>query len=174
MSITEKPTKAAGYTLKAGDGVSETWFPYVAGPVSARHTNKVTGVESEGRLFQAILSYPRGSAAPIHIHHDADETFYVTDGEVTIFVGEEQVECGPGDFAFGPRGVPHTFLVTSEMAQMLLTFSPAGIEGFFGQVGLPVIAGEPAPQPTEPDQDEFVRLMAKYGCEFVAPPPTLD
>jgi hypothetical protein len=37
-----------------------------------------------------------------------------------------------------------------------------------------VIPAQAAPAPGMPDQDEFIRLMAKYECEFVGPPPTLD
>jgi quercetin dioxygenase-like cupin family protein len=160
--------------LARSDGINDIWWPYVPGPEVGRHTNKVTGAQTEGRLFQALVSYPRGAAPPLHIHHDADETFNVLNGEVTIFVGEERYECTAGDFVLGPKGIPHAFLVRSQRAEMLVTFSPAGIEGFFVEVAPPVIEGEAPPPPTMPDQDEFVRLMAKYECEFVGPPPTLD
>jgi len=93
---------------------------------------------------------------------------------VTIFVGDEQYECRAGDFVLGPRGVPHTFLVRSDIAEMLVSFSPAGIDRFFAEVAPAVVAGEAPPAPPMPDQDEFIRLMAKYECEFVGPPPTLD
>lgn len=162
------------HMLRNGEGMNDVWWPYFPGPEVGRHTNKVTGEQTDGRLFQMLVSYPRGGAPPLHIHHDADETFYVLDGEVSIFVGEERIECKPGDFVFGPRGIPHAFLVQSERAEMLITFSPAGIEGFFAEVAPPVIPGAPPPASTMPDQEEFVRLMAKYDCEFVGPPPTLD
>jgi quercetin dioxygenase-like cupin family protein len=173
-SATTEAATGNGYRLSAEDGIHDIWWPYFPGPEVGRHTNKVTGEQTGGRLFQMLVSYPRGGASPLHIHHDADETFHVLDGEVTIFVGDERIECGPGDFVFGPRGVPHAFLVQAARAEMLITFSPAGIEGFFAEVAPPVIAGAPPPAPTMPDQDEFVRLMAKYECEFVGPPPTLD
>jgi quercetin dioxygenase-like cupin family protein len=173
-SAETKTATGEGYRLSHEDGMNDVWWPYFPGPEVGRHTNKVTGEETDGRLFQAVLSYPRGAAPPVHIHHDADETFYVLEGEVTIFVGDERFECTAGDFVLGPRGISHAFLVKSERAEMLVTFSPAGIDGFFAEVAPPVIPGAPPPAPTMPDQDEFVRLMAKYECEFIAPPPTLD
>jgi quercetin dioxygenase-like cupin family protein len=180
MSPTKaSPTKAESTSsgpslLSREEGMNDIWWPYVPAPEVGRHTNKVLGEQTEGRLFQALVAYPRGAAPPLHIHHDADETFFVLDGEVTIFVGNQRNECTAGDFLLGPRGVPHAFLVRSEWAEMLVTFSPAGIDGFFAEVAPAVIAGDGPPAPSMPDQDEFIRLMAKYECEFVGPPPTLD
>jgi quercetin dioxygenase-like cupin family protein len=171
---TQATAAAQGYRLSNGAGMDDVWWPYFPGTEIGRHTNMVTGKETEGRLFQMLVSYPRGGAPPLHIHHDADETFYVLDGEVTILVGEERYECKAGDFVLGPKGVPHAFLVQSERAEMLVTFSPAGLEGFFAEVAPAVVPGEPPPAPAMPDQEEFVRLMAKYQCEFLGPPPTLD
>lgn len=173
MNPTATATKQ-GYRLKGDEGINNVWWPYVLSSRAGKHTNKIMGEQTEGRLSQLLVSYPRGSAPPLHIHHREDETFYIVDGEVSIFVADQRIECTAGDFVFGPRGVPHAFLVQSEQAEMLVTFTPAGIEGLFAEVGPPVLAGEPAPAPAMPDEDEFARLMAKYGCEFVGPPPTLD
>jgi quercetin dioxygenase-like cupin family protein len=162
------------FRLSRDEGLNDVWWPYCPGPEIGKHTNKVLGDHTEGRLFQVLVSYPRGAAPPVHIHHDADETFFVVDGEVTIVVGEERYECTAGDFAFAQKGIQHTFLVQSARAELLATFSPAGIDGFFEQVAPPVTEGEAAPPPSMPDPDEFVRLMNEYQCEFVAPPPTLD
>lgn len=171
----ESPTTAATPYLLSGDaGVKDIWWPYVPGPEAGRHTDKILGEHTEGRLFQSVVAYPHGAAPPLHIHHDADETFFVLSGEATIFVGDERYECTAGDFVFGPKGVPHTFLVRSEWVELLVTFSPAGIDGFFAEVAPAVIPAQAAPEPGMPDQDEFIRLMAKYECEFVGPPPTLD
>ena len=47
----------------------------------------------------------------------------------------------------GPKGIPHTYLVRSERAKFLATFTPAGTtEGFFAEVGIPVIEGRAAPR----------------------------
>jgi quercetin dioxygenase-like cupin family protein len=167
------PEVSKGYRLRGDEGRREYWWPYVAVPGVGRHRDKVTGAQTDGRLFQLIVEYPRGAAPPVHIHHDADETFYVLDGDVVVFVGDERFECTAGDFVLGPRGISHTFLVRSRAATMLVTFTPAGIEGFFQETAPPVIAGEPAPEPTL-TEDELVRLMAKYQCELIGPPPTLE
>ena len=174
MNPTEtKAPPIEGYHLAGNEGIREYWWPYVAVPGVGRHWDKVTGAQSDGRLFQLVVEYPRGAAPPVHVHHDADETFFVLDGEVTVFVGAERFACTAGDFVLGPRGVSHTFLVRSTTAKMLVTFAPAGVEGFFEEVAPSATDSEPAPEPTLAE-DELVGLMAKYHCEFLAPPPTLD
>jgi hypothetical protein len=72
--------------------------------------------------------------------------------------------------------------VTSERAEVLITFSPAGTkaergygtEGFFREVAVPVVEGENPPNPAVPDQELFARRMAAYGFELLGPPPSLD
>jgi mannose-6-phosphate isomerase-like protein (cupin superfamily) len=158
--------------------LTDVWWPATGG----RYTTKIAPEQTDGRLTQVLVTEPRGAAPPIHIHHDADETWYVIEGNVTIFVGDGQVETGPGDFAFGPRGVPHTFLVRSERAVMLVSFAPAGMEGpagsgvdgFFKELGTPVVPGVGTPQMIMPAAEHFAERAAAYGIEVVGPPPTLD
>lgn len=119
------------YVLPKDAGVIDVWWPFNPAPVVGRYSTKVTGEQTRGRLFQMHVIDGRGAAPPLHIHHDADETFYVIEGEMTIFVGDERIEAGTGDFVFGPRGVPHAYLAQSEQAEFLVSFAPAGIEGFF-------------------------------------------
>ena len=78
-----------------------------------------------------------------------------------------------------PLGCPsaecfHAFLVTSDHAEYLTSFSPAGAERFFAKVAPSVVPGEPVPSPSEPDPEEFARIAASYGIEILGPPPTLD
>lgn len=166
------------YALTKGTGVSDVWLPASGG----RWITKTAGEQTEGRLLQLVGSERRGAAPPLHIHRDADQTFFVIAGEVTIFLGDERIEAGAGDFVLVPRGVSFGYLVRSEQAEFLVTFAPAGIEGpsgigldgLFRQVGMPVVHGEAPPGPVAPDPEEFARTAALYGCEVVGPPPSLD
>jgi hypothetical protein len=99
-----------------------------------------------------------------------------------VFVGDKRIEAGPRDFVFGPMGVPHAFLVTSDRAETLITFSPAGtkgrmghgVDGFFREAAVAAIPGQAPPPPTEADPEALASLMIHYGIETVGPPPTLD
>jgi quercetin dioxygenase-like cupin family protein len=162
----------AGYLLRRNRGVLDVWWPYQ--PEVGRYTGKVAAEQTNGRLFQLLCSDRRGGAPPLHIHHREDETFYVIAGEITFFVGDERIAATAGDFVFAPKDVSHTYLVTSDQAEYLTSFSPAGAERFFAQVAPNVVPGEPAPPPSEPDPEEFTRIAASYGIEIIGPPPTLD
>jgi quercetin dioxygenase-like cupin family protein len=162
-------TTSKQYSLTRGTGVSDVWF--FGG---ARISVKTGGAETDGRLYQAHIVEQRGGGPPLHIHNNADETFYIIDGELLVFVGDERIEAGPGDFVFGPRGVPHAYVARSEQAEFLATFAPASMDRFFEELGgVPVVRGEPAPAASYPDPEEFARGAAKWGVEIVGPPPIL-
>ena len=87
-----------------------------------------------------------GNGPPMHVHHDAEEAFYVLDGEITIRIGTETIQAIAGSFVLIPRETPHTFDNASDHPSRMLTiFSPPGFEQFFPQVAaLTEPAGSPA------------------------------
>jgi uncharacterized cupin superfamily protein len=44
---------------------------------------------------------PTGREPSRHLHHTDDEGFYVLEGNVTFYVGEETYEASPGTFTSG-------------------------------------------------------------------------
>ena len=110
-----------------GDG-EKRWFS--GGGV---HTWKATSEETDGAFLLFEDHMAEGKVTPLHTHPDADEAFYVLEGEIVVHVDGEDHKVGPGGFALAPRGVPHAFLVTSEGTRLLtagsappnMTFSPA-------------------------------------------------
>lgn len=173
MSTTGTRAARAAYVLPTGVGVSDLWFP--SNPVGpGRYSIKVAAQQTERRLSQVHMIEQRGAAPPLHRHLDADETIYVIDGQLSIFFGDERVEARAGDFFFVPKGSVHTWLVRSERVEAFLTLAPAGLEGFFAEVGAPVVAEEPALGPMDVDPEEMNRRARAYGVEILGPPPTLD
>ncbi len=152
------------YHLTAGEGLSAVWWK------TGRVWVKAGGGETGGRFSQVEVDDPQGTAPPMHVHHHEDETFFVLEGDVSVFAGGERIEVGPGDYAFVPRGVEHAYLVRSERARMLVTFSPAGFEEFFVEIG--VAGDEPPADAVMPSPEEFARRLAPYGCDITGPPPT--
>jgi Cupin domain len=55
--------------------------------------------------------HPPGFATPRHIHHRADEAFYVLSGSIHGFCGDRVWAAGPDAFAWLPKGVPHGYSV---------------------------------------------------------------
>ena len=172
MSTIEQHTECPAYQLTDGAGVADVWWPFSAGV--ARYTQKLTGAQTDGRLFQMLVTELRGAAPPLHIHRDADETFYILEGEITFYAAGAEIAATASDFMFVPRGCPHTFLVRSERARILVTFGPAGIEGFFTELGTSATDGHPKPAVQAPDPQLFATVADRYGMDIVGPPPSLD
>ena len=134
-------------------------------------TIKADGAETGGRVLVTEQLVPRGSGSPLHVHHNEDEWFYVIEGELTFWVGGDVVIAPAGSFVYGPRDVPHTFIVSSDEARFLLVTEPAGFEAFMRAVGTPAERLEIPPAATEPpDVEGLTRLAATYGIDIVGPP----
>ena len=93
------------------------------GAVVPGHPRHDQGVERLTAGCVAVIEHlaPRGSGSPLHVHHNEDEWFYITEGELTFWVGGQVVTAPAGSFVYGPRNIPHTFTVSSEQATV-----PAG------------------------------------------------
>ena len=47
--------------------------------------------------------------APLHVHHNDDEAWYVLEGVLRFRIGEETFEAGPGGAVIAPKGTPHAY-----------------------------------------------------------------
>jgi mannose-6-phosphate isomerase-like protein (cupin superfamily) len=79
---------------------------------------------------------PPDAGPPLHLHHTADEAFYVLGGSYEFVCGDEQFEAGPGWFVFLPHGVPHRYRAGSDGGRVLMLFSPGGAEDYFRDVAV--------------------------------------
>jgi quercetin dioxygenase-like cupin family protein len=145
---------------------------------------RVTGEETGGRfaLWEGLL--PRGAAPPLHTHPQ-DETFYVLEGDVTIWIVEEDEAegdawvasharpCGPGSAAYAPAGVPHTFRVESDTARMLFLSTPAGIEEYVRALAEPARWPWLQPPPDGPrvPPERLQAVERQLGVVRHGPPP---
>ncbi|MFB7288925.1 cupin domain-containing protein [Actinacidiphila glaucinigra] len=117
------------------------------------------------------FSDPIGHAPPHHVHENEEELWFVLDGEVSFFVGDKRHDLIPGQVAFGPRGVPHSYLVRSEGARLAVVFSPAGIEEWFRVNGVPVTDARDIPPAF--DLASIVGSAEAFKLRVTGPPPTL-
>jgi len=95
--------------LQPGEG--ETLWAF-----GALATIKASSETTDSRVAVIEHLAPQGAGSPLHVHHREDEWFYVTEGTVTFWVGGKVIEAPAGSFVYGPRDIPHTFLVTSPEA----------------------------------------------------------
>jgi mannose-6-phosphate isomerase-like protein (cupin superfamily) len=84
---------------------------------------------STGGMITIIESHTDGGA-PLHVHTNEDEYFYVLDGMLTVRCGDEQFEAGPRSFVFLPRGIPHEWDVIGDTATLLMITTPGMLEEF--------------------------------------------
>ncbi len=95
----------------------------------------VSGEESGGSYTTMELLIPPGKGAGLHVHDNEEEQFYVLEGKLTYWVGDQTFHVATGDFVHIPRGTMHGFTNGERPAKLLATFSPAGPERFFKQAG---------------------------------------
>jgi quercetin dioxygenase-like cupin family protein len=129
------------------------------------------GEETKGQFALMEQIARKGNVPPRHIHHREDETFYVVEGEMTFFIGNETIKATPGTMVFAPRDVAHSFTIDSEQVRILVMVAPAGAEGFFRECSVPA-PSMTLPPPTETPYGEIQKMMAlasTYGFEFVPP-----
>jgi len=117
---------------------------------------------------------PAGYETPYHVHHSEDELFYILDGEIDCYYGddgENVSRAGTNDTVFLPRDVPHGFRVVSDdECRMLVQVTPAGLEAFFAEVGAPAERLE-TPPPSEPDVAALTEAAAEYQLDILGPLP---
>ena len=162
---------AASRTFAHEPGEGEAWWW-----VGVLATIKATKEQTGGLYSLVEILAPDGYGSVLHVHHFEDEGFYILEGELTFYVGDQTVKARPGSFLFGPKDVPHAFTVDSGPARLLFVLSPAGFEGLIREMGEPARSlTVPPPQPEEPpDEAEMERLAAlgaRYGAEQLGPPP---
>ena len=111
-----------------------------------------------------------GESVPLHRHTDDMESFYVLDGEITFFIGDEPgATAGAGAFVHIPGGTVHGFRVESETARYLILTTPRHGE-FYKAITVPSGPGGLKPG-TSADGAQIGRAVDEYGIEFVGPLP---
>lgn len=142
------------------------------GVVGDTYTFLVTGSDTGGRFCRIDMHIPPGGGPPPH-RHDFEETFRVLEGELAVTFRGKQLTLHAGDTVNIPSNAPHQFHNASARPVRLLCFcSPAGLETFFKEVGVPVATRTtPPPKLSPAAQAEFrarsVALSSKYRTELL-------
>ena len=101
---------------------------------------------------------------PLHIHDTHDEAFYIVDGELTMWVGDETIAAPAGTFVFVPSGTVHGFANRSAgPVTFVFMHLPGGYETIFHEI-------EALRKPDGNLGADAVRLPDKYGDRLTGPP----
>ena len=124
----------------------------------------LTGAETGGEYTMFTETTPPGGGPPPHVHANEDEWFHVLEGRVAFWKDHAWTEAGPGDSAFMPRHVPHTFKNVGETPlKMLIHTAPSGFENFFAEAAVEFA------KPEGPDMAQAVKIAEKHGISFLQP-----
>ena len=124
-----------------------------------------------GQLSVFRTTLPQGFSPPRHVHTREDEVFVVLEGDASFEIDGLRVSAGPGTSVFMPRGVPHSFLVESDVAVMLGVMTPGGFEQLFRTLSVPAAARTLPPTGTVPlAVADVMAEQRALGTEVVGPP----
>ena len=132
------------------------------------HTWLATETETGGAFLLFEDALDEGKVTPLHQHPDAEETFYMLEGEIRLHIAGAEQPLSAGGSAIIPRGVPHAFMVTTPTARMLCLQTPGGGESFYRQASEPVGVGEP---PASDLARVRAAAVATGAIEILGPPP---
>jgi quercetin dioxygenase-like cupin family protein len=163
-ALTDRATRGYGLAHDEGEAF------WLLGMLQTVKIGKADANQSFG-LLEIVV--PPGLGSPWHVHPEEDEWFYVLDGNLTIYVGDERIDLTTGGFAFGPKGVPHTFIGAGpNPTRALVGFSPMQFEGFLREVGQPAPARVLPPPMAGPPPEigQLVPIAKRAGFIILGPP----
>jgi len=158
------------FYVPAGEGIA-LWVPEEPpadlvdgeGPEMSTYTFMATADNTGGALAVVDTVVPPGNGPPEHMHADADESFYLLEGQLEIRSGGNSFVMKPGDYAFVPRTSKHIWKnVGSETARLIRIYTPGGHERFFFEIGRPAQPGMPAPRLVKEDIRKAEAAVARY------------
>jgi quercetin dioxygenase-like cupin family protein len=113
-----------------GPGTGET-IPFIGTLVrSGSHT---------ASAFE-VIEYSGPATPPPHVHKEHEELFVILDGMFHFVLGVDEADAPAGAVVHVPRGWRHGFTVEPDSRALLITV-PAGLEGFFKELGAGLQAG---------------------------------
>ena len=114
------------------------------------------------------VTNPPGFEGPLHVHHREDEGFWILEGDATIEIGDTTIEAHAGDYALGPRDIPHRYTVGNAGCRMLFILTPGGMEDLIMELSEPATSRTlPPPPEEEPDMKAIRAIAEKYGAELL-------
>jgi len=133
----------------------------------------VSGKQTGGAFATIDMLVPPGSGPGPHAHAAFNETFFVLDGEVEVKSEAGTYMAKKGSYVVIPQGgIVHCFKNKSDqMAHLLCTVVPAGLDDFFVEIGKPVTCGEfLPPPPMDPEgMKKLTAIAEKYGQKLFPP-----
>jgi quercetin dioxygenase-like cupin family protein len=123
------------------------------------------GAEDTGGAFCLLVDHPpTGWSLPAHRHHNEAETIHIVEGDFEMEVDGARSRLSAGQSVHVPRGVIHSSAnIGRQHGRRLVLFSPAGMESFFLEAGVPTPG-------SEIDLAATLASATSHGWEFTTQP----
>src|SRR6266702_1576529 len=80
----------------------------IPGPAGRSLVVRAGAEETKGAYTLLEFTAPVGGSWGTHHTHDADEAWYILEGELTFRIGDDTFTAPAGSFVLAPGGVPHS------------------------------------------------------------------
>jgi mannose-6-phosphate isomerase-like protein (cupin superfamily) len=137
--------------------------------------SQMAGTADNNGAFDFVISTIRcGTEPPPHVHSREDEFFYVSSGEMTVYVDGEVFIVKAGECMFLPRLKPHAWVITSEAIRVMTLITPGGFTDALIKMSAPAERMEipiDADTPTYANADltETIKVHEQYGVRLLTP-----
>lgn len=132
--------------------------------------------EGDGMFGVVECTGESGVQSPLHVHHADDEGVHVVEGELTLWIGQDEpLVLAAGRSHVAPRGIAHAYRITGDGPARWFTTSTPGhlvrlIEAVAEPTGAPRLWDGPA---GSDDPEAFARVAAEWSIEILGPPGML-
>lgn len=142
--------------------------PLLPGPGGIATRTLVRHAQTNGQFSCVELAVaPKKMGPAPHVHRDLDELMHVTEGTVSILVGEEVYEVKAGGWHLRPRQITHTFWnATDQPARAVDMYFNQPFEEFLDELNgqiLPTIRANGWAQDSKEAAALIDALHAKFG-----------
>lgn len=152
------------YALNANEGEARWWMGSLV-------LIKASGKDTDKQFALVEVVEHEGAEAPLHVHHNEDEGFWILEGSLTFEVGDKTIQAEAGAFLFGPKDVPHRYTVNRGPARLLFILAPSGFEEFIRETSEPAptpsLPSRPDAPPTDEKMEQLMPIVQKYAMEIL-------
>jgi len=147
--------------VATGKGEARWWFGQLA-------EIKATAADTGGQFTLVEVTCPPRYQGRRHVHHKEDEAFWLLEGDLNLEVGGHLIEMQAGDYAFGPRDIPHSYTTGDTGCRVLFILTPGGFEKLIMATSQPARARTvPPPSDEMPDIARLQAIVAEFGGEIL-------
>ncbi|MCS6811985.1 MAG: cupin domain-containing protein [Cyanobacteria bacterium] len=122
---------------------------------------KLRSEHSPNRMVVVTVDVPPNGFVPPHTHAQEEESYYMLEGSMIMYVDDAEFTVEPGDFVHVPVGIPHGYRNKSGQSIKFLAWTIGGaIDDFFIETSEHI-------KNLPDDLPRLPVILEKYGIQIV-------